>query len=57
MKRILLFGAFLVFAFASKAQETPKNAVKINPLSLIFATGNVSYEHATGANQSFQIGA
>ncbi|SEO08648.1 Protein of unknown function [Niastella yeongjuensis] len=40
----------------AKAQDGGSNAIKINPLSLFLATGNVAYEKATAANQSFQLG-
>lgn len=56
MKKVLLSGAFAMLALISKAQDVPKNAVKVNPLSLIFATGNFSYERAVSDNQSFQVG-
>lgn len=38
------------------AQERPLNAVKLNPLSLLFITGNVTYERAVSENQSVQLG-
>lgn len=45
-------------SFLAKAQEGDRlNAVKLNPLSLAFATGNVSYERSIKENQSFQLGA
>lgn len=56
MKRLLLFVACFAITIITRAQETPQNAVKMNPLSLIFTTGNVSYERAIAANQTFQIG-
>jgi hypothetical protein len=57
MKKLLVIAAFLVSASALKAQESEyQQAVKINPLSLFVVTGNVAYEHATGSNQSFQLG-
>jgi len=54
----LLSALVLVSLFSiAKAQDNGnKNAIKINPLSLIFATGNVSYERAVSHNQSFQLG-
>ncbi len=54
MKKVLLFG-LLALSLSSKAQEQ-KNVVKLNPLSLLLATGNVSYERAIKKNQTFQIG-
>ncbi|HEY0680082.1 MAG TPA: DUF3575 domain-containing protein [Chitinophagaceae bacterium] len=55
----LLFAATLIVAVSSlKAQDNgnPQNAIKLNPLSLIFATGNVAYERAVSENQSVQLG-
>lgn len=47
----------MVGSFLAKAQDGDRqNAIKINPLSLAFATGNVSYERAVNKNQSFQLG-
>ena len=57
MKKSLLFAAFLAVVFGASAQDLPKqNAIKINPLSLVFATGNFSYERAVSSNQSLQLG-
>lgn len=57
MKKFVLFAALFAAVSFANAQTAPhSNAIKINPLSLIFATGNVSYERATAANQSFQLG-
>jgi len=56
MKKVVLIAAFAAVAFGVRAQEGNQNAVKLNPLSLILATGNVSYERATTENQSFQLG-
>jgi len=57
MKKLLSVLAFVLLLSAVKAQDSGnKNAVKINPLSLIFATGNVAYERAINQNQSFQLG-
>ena len=57
MKKLLVVASFLALTGALKAQElTNKQALKINPLSLFVITGNVAYEHATNANQSFQVG-
>lgn len=57
MKKVLC-AAFLVAAsFGLKAQDNgAQNAIKINPLSLIFATGNIAYERAVSANSSVQLG-
>ena len=56
MKKVLLAATLLVAATALKAQEGPQNAIKLNPLSLIFATGNVAYERAVSPNTSVQLG-
>jgi hypothetical protein len=54
----LLISVFcLLAAIAVNAQDTgDKNAIKLNPLSLIFATGNVAYERAVSENSSIQLG-
>ena len=56
MKKVLLAATLVVAATALKAQEGPQNAIKLNPLSLIFATGNVAYERAVSENSSIQLG-
>ncbi|HYF30839.1 MAG TPA: DUF3575 domain-containing protein [Chitinophagaceae bacterium] len=57
MKKVLLAASLLVAATALKAQDNGvQNAVKLNPLSLAFATGNVAYERAISANSSIQLG-
>ena len=56
MKKVFLFVAFVAALSSVNAQEVQQNAIKINPLSLIFATGNVSYEKAVSSNQSVQLG-
>ena len=57
MKKILLMGAIALSASFAQAQKNDvQNAIKINPLSLAFATGNVSYERAVSENQSAQLG-
>ena len=58
MKKVLLAATLLVAATALKAQDngSPQNAIKINPLSLVFATGNVAYERAVSGNTSVQLG-
>lgn len=57
MKKLLFISCLIISAGALKAQEgSLQNAIKINPLSLIFATGNISYERAIATNQSFQLG-
>src|SRR5438128_1855847 len=57
MKKLLLALSLFAIVSATKAQEAGRsNAVKLNPLSLFLATGNVSYERAVSHNQSFQLG-
>lgn len=58
MKKIL-FAALVLVAFASgaSAQRLQKNALKLNPISMIVKTGNISYERAITKNQSVQVGA
>lgn len=49
--------ALFAASFAAKAQDnTRSNAIKLNPLSLVFLTGNVSYERAVSSNSSLQLG-
>jgi Protein of unknown function (DUF3575) len=58
MKKVVFLAAFISIISCAKAQDgAHQNAVKLNPLSLIFATGNVSYERAIGATTSVQLGA
>lgn len=59
MKRVLFAAVLLTAVTSLKAQEgaAPQNAIKLNPLSLIFATGNVAYERAIGPSSSVQLGA
>src|ERR1044072_1385073 len=54
MKKLVLFAALFAVVCGVKAQ--PQNAIKLNPLSLVFATGNVAYERAVSQNSSFQLG-
>lgn len=56
MKKIVLVLAVVFAVTGIKAQEGKLNAIKINPLSLAFATGNVSYERAIGPQSSIQLG-
>jgi hypothetical protein len=57
MKKIFFAAALLVAAAGLKAQDNgAQNAIKLNPLSLIFATGNVAYERAISSNTSIQLG-
>jgi hypothetical protein len=54
MKKLLLITALFVAAVGAHAQN--QNAIKINPLSLILATGNIAYERAIGKTTSVQLG-
>ena len=59
MKKCLSVLALVAVFLTAKAQEggvRPRNAIKINPLSLVFATGNVAYERAIGERTSVQLG-
>lgn len=58
MKRLFVIVAMIAVITGAKAQEAGRsNAIKINPLSLIFATGNIAYERAVSKNKSVQLGA
>ena len=57
MKKILFLTAFVAAVSGIQAQNTHSNAIKLNPLSLIFSTGNIAYERAIAPNQSIQLGA
>jgi hypothetical protein len=58
MKKILFAAAALVaFTFSASAQRQQNNALKMNPVSLLVKTGNISYERAISKNQSIQLGA
>jgi hypothetical protein len=52
-KKILLLGILGLMTTTVFAQE---NAIKLNPLSAIVATGNIAYERAVSDKQSFQLG-
>jgi hypothetical protein len=57
MKKVLFAAALIVAATSLKAQDNgAQNAIKLNPLSLIFATGNIAYERAVSENSSVQLG-
>jgi hypothetical protein len=57
MRKVLFLVLVIAGAVTAQAQESPKrNALKLNPLSLIFATGNVSFEKAIGETNSMQLG-
>ena len=42
---------------ATHAQNDHANAIKVNPIAAIFATGNFGYERAIASNQSIQLSA
>ncbi len=57
MKRLFVITALIAVVAGAQAQEAGRsNAIKLNPLSLAFATGNVSYERAMSATTSLQLG-
>ncbi len=57
MKKVFIAAALVVAFSGLKAQDNgAQNAIKLNPLSLIFATGNVAYERAIGPQSSIQLG-
>ncbi len=56
MKKLLLFALVALAGMHLHAQGPQSNAIKINPLSLFLATGNVAYERAVADNQSVQLG-
>lgn len=53
-KMLCLLGVLSCTSLAAHAQHS---VVKINPLSLVIATGNVSFERAVGNKTSLQLGA
>jgi outer membrane murein-binding lipoprotein Lpp len=54
MRKVVLSLLLLAGTTSANAQSR-QNAIKINPLSLAVATGNVAYERAVNDKQSFQI--
>lgn len=56
MKKYLTLVCLVAAGFTAKAQYAPKNALKVNPLSAVLKTGNVSYERAITGSQSAQLG-
>jgi hypothetical protein len=56
-KNLFTVVAFILVAFASQAQTTNRNAVKMNPVSLLVKTGNIAYERAVSPKTSVQLGA
>ncbi len=60
MKKFLLIFIAALAVHTANAQDDKKggfqNAIKLNPLSLVFATGNIAYERAVADNQTLQIG-
>ena len=56
MKKCFTLILLATLTVAAAAQTAKKNAIKVNPLSTIIKTGNVSYERAIASNQSLQLG-
>jgi hypothetical protein len=56
MKNFLIVVLFLLSAFAITPAKAQSNAIKINILSPIFRTINLSYERALSETSSFQLG-
>lgn len=54
--KFIITAALIAVVSSLRAQEMPSNAIKINPLSLVLATGNVSYERAVSETTSAQLG-
>ena len=56
IKQIKLFGFLILMAFINHSINAQDNAIKINILSPIFKTLNVSYEHKVSETAGLQIG-
>ena len=54
MKKILL-ATTLLAGFSAPAQ-TPRNAIKLNTISLLLKTGSLFYEHQLANNRSLNLG-
>lgn len=57
MKKNLFTVALLALTALAQAQTAHKNALKMNPVSLLVKTGNLSYERAVAPKTSVQLGA
>ncbi|WP_207424078.1 DUF3575 domain-containing protein [Desertivirga brevis] len=58
MKKLLLVTALTISIFISKSfAQDATNTIKINPLSALFRTGSVFFEHKVSEKSSFQLGA
>lgn len=57
MKKNLFTVALLALTALAQAQPLPKNALKMNPVSLLVKTGNISYERVVSGKTSAQLGA
>ncbi len=55
MKKILAACACFVLVATVKAQDGPKNVVKINPLGIFFGSASVAYERALSEKSSVVI--
>lgn len=53
MKKVLLIAVVLMLSIGARAQS---NVVKLNILSLVVKTANVSYERVLSESSSFQLG-
>ena len=53
MKKLTILLVFILASFITYSQS---NAVKLNPLSLFVATGNLSYERVVSEKGSVQLG-
>lgn len=57
MKKLFVSAMLIAVCFSASAQsEMRTNAIKLNPLSLAFLTGNISYEKAVSKTSSVQLG-
>jgi hypothetical protein len=57
MRKVSLMLALVAATIAVNAQDAGRsNAIKLNPLSLAFLTGNIAYERAVSSNSSVQLG-
>ena len=55
-KNLFAAVAFILVSVAASAQTNHKNALKMNPLSLLVKTGNIAYERAVSPKTSVQLG-
>jgi hypothetical protein len=55
LKKISLVFLFIFSITSGFSQDDKKNILKLNPLGIIFGSGNFSYERAIGSKSSFEI--